>query len=155
MKNVIFTRHIISWRIGSRLLCSTLSGESLIFSVHSRALRGCSFNRLLCEESTGEVNGPDVKLLDAVQLYFNPGGQLHDCSFEKLEELAELVYKRYMSNGAAEMALGHSPRPVDVYGPAWTANDADSGSEEGKYFMLIIITCANFSDRASRTPYGF
>ncbi|KAJ7304618.1 hypothetical protein DFH08DRAFT_1089178 [Mycena albidolilacea] len=86
--------------------------------------------RLLCEESTGEVNGPDVKLLDAVQLYFNPGGQLHDCSFEKLEELAELVYKRYMSNGAAEMALGHSPRPVDVYGPAWTANDADSDSEE-------------------------
>ncbi|KAJ7314636.1 hypothetical protein DFH08DRAFT_926962 [Mycena albidolilacea] len=85
---------------------------------------------LLCEGSTGEVNGPDVKLLDAVQLYFNPGGQLHDCSFKKLGELAELVYKRYMSNGAAEMALGHSPRPVDVYGPAWTANDADSGSEE-------------------------
>ncbi|KAJ7736001.1 hypothetical protein B0H14DRAFT_3097558 [Mycena olivaceomarginata] len=89
-----------------------------------------------------EVNGPDVKLLDAVQLYFNPGGQLHDCSFEKLEDLAELVYKRYMSNGAAEMALGHSPRPVDVYGPAWTANDADSGSEGGEYFMSRTKTGA-------------
>ncbi|KAJ7183811.1 hypothetical protein C8R46DRAFT_1308852, partial [Mycena filopes] len=88
--------------------------------------------RLLCEESTGQVNGPEVKLLDAVQSYFNPDGHLHNCSFAQLEDLADLVYTRYMSNGAAEMALGHSPRPVNVYGPAWKGPAAASSSRPNK-----------------------
>ncbi|KAJ7307866.1 hypothetical protein DFH08DRAFT_944472 [Mycena albidolilacea] len=87
--------------------------------------------RLLCEEETGLENAPDIKLLNTIQPYFSPGGHLHNCSFEKLEQFAELVYKRYMSNGAAEMARGHKERPVDVYGPGWKADtEPDSEDEE-------------------------
>jgi hypothetical protein len=99
-----------------------------------------TFGRLLCEEETGLENAPDIKLLDIIQPYFSPGGHLHNCSFEKLEELAELVYKRYMSNGAAEMARGHKERPVDVYGPGWKADAEPDSEDEGRLLIFGPFT---------------
>ncbi|KAK6995693.1 hypothetical protein R3P38DRAFT_3329936 [Favolaschia claudopus] len=87
--------------------------------------------RLLCEEATGVANEPEIKLLDAIQPYFSPQGHFEDCSFEKLEELADTVYKRYMTNAAAEVALGHKDRP-DIYGPAWNSSSTvDESDNEG------------------------
>ncbi|KAJ7648322.1 hypothetical protein DFH06DRAFT_997294 [Mycena polygramma] len=94
--------------------------------------------RLLCEESTGIENGPEIKLLDALQSYFSPGGHLENSSFEDLEKMAVLVYTRYLSNGASEMARGQADRSTDVYGPGWKTDvDADSDAE-GKGSMSLM-----------------
>ncbi|KAJ7479355.1 hypothetical protein B0H11DRAFT_2233788 [Mycena galericulata] len=87
--------------------------------------------RLVCQEETGIEYGPEVKLVDAVSKYFGPEGQLYECSFERLQNLAEKVYTRYMTTAAAEDALGHSPRDPAIYGSPWNANvDVDMESEE-------------------------
>ncbi|KAJ6544427.1 hypothetical protein B0H19DRAFT_1380669 [Mycena capillaripes] len=85
--------------------------------------------RLVCEEETGVTYGPEVKLTNAVSDYFGPNGPLHECSFERVEELATKVYKRYMCTSATEDATGHNTRDPEIYGPAWTAT-TDIQSED-------------------------
>ncbi|KAJ7116291.1 hypothetical protein C8R46DRAFT_1264083 [Mycena filopes] len=85
--------------------------------------------RLLCEQEIDQVTAPDTKLLDAVQVYFDPeqDGSLSDCTFEKLHELATKVYDRYMCSAAADDALGHNSRDGEIYGEPWSGevlNDA-------------------------------
>ncbi|KAK6988770.1 hypothetical protein R3P38DRAFT_2572817, partial [Favolaschia claudopus] len=96
---------------------------------------------------TGVANEPEIKLLDAIQPYFSPQGHFEDCSFEKLEELADTVYKRYMTNAAAEVALGHKDRP-DIYSPAWNSSSTVDDAAPARNFLdagdQVMVTLCNF-----------
>ncbi|KAJ7085341.1 hypothetical protein C8R43DRAFT_1142534 [Mycena crocata] len=74
--------------------------------------------RLLCEQKTDLVTPSNTKLLDALPMYFAPDGPLSDCTFEQLHGLASIVYDRYMCSAAADDALGHLERDINIYATA-------------------------------------
>ncbi|KAJ7278256.1 hypothetical protein C8J57DRAFT_1576646 [Mycena rebaudengoi] len=45
---------------------------------------------------------------------------LHDCTFDELHSLASTVYDRYMCSAAADDALGHTDRDLEIYGESWS-----------------------------------
>ncbi|KAJ7691532.1 hypothetical protein B0H17DRAFT_1285787 [Mycena rosella] len=85
--------------------------------------------RLLCEEKTDLTTESETKLLDSLAVYFDSDGPLSDCSFEQLHEFADTVYDRYMCSAAADDALGHVARDVDVYGQPWSGETVDDEPE--------------------------
>ncbi|KAJ7874114.1 hypothetical protein B0H13DRAFT_1894669 [Mycena leptocephala] len=70
--------------------------------------------RLLCEQETNQVTPRHTKLLDALQIYFDPAqeGPLSDCTFEQLHELAT------------------SPRDNEIYGEPWGGEASEVVNEE-------------------------
>ncbi|KIM45745.1 hypothetical protein M413DRAFT_24877 [Hebeloma cylindrosporum] len=62
--------------------------------------------RIICEEKTKQIHPTNLRLLGILDLYFQVGGCLEECTFEGLLKMAEQVYKRYMCNEAYEAALG-------------------------------------------------
>ncbi|KAJ7245530.1 hypothetical protein C8J57DRAFT_1679531 [Mycena rebaudengoi] len=62
----------------------------------------------------------NTKLLDSLQTYFSPDGPLSDCTFDELHALASTVYDRYMCSAAADDALGHTDRDLEIYGESWS-----------------------------------
>ncbi|KAJ6623852.1 hypothetical protein B0H10DRAFT_2328866 [Mycena sp. CBHHK59/15] len=87
--------------------------------------------RLICEEETELFSPRDSKLLDALQVYFDPAldGPLKDCSFDELHGFAAKVYDRYMCSAAADDALGHTERDTNVYGEPWSGEVVDNEPE--------------------------
>lgn len=94
---------------------------------------------LICEEETELFTPRDSKLLDALQVYFDPAldGPLKDCSFDELHGFAAKVYDRYMCSAAADDALGHTERDTNVYGEPWSGEVVDNEPEivPGEYSM--------------------
>ncbi|KAH7867816.1 uncharacterized protein C8R40DRAFT_1063573 [Lentinula edodes] len=85
--------------------------------------------RILCEEKCGIVTAPTVSLLDGLETYFEPGGPMHNYTFEQLVTLSKVVHRRYMVSAAHEDALGHTARPMEVYGPPTAPENSNVGSE--------------------------
>ncbi|KAJ6549419.1 hypothetical protein DFH09DRAFT_617961 [Mycena vulgaris] len=85
--------------------------------------------RLRCEEETNQATAPGTKLIDSLGVYFDAEGPLSDCSFEQLHEFATAVYDRYMCAAAADDALGHTPRDVNIYGQPWSGDSVDDEPE--------------------------
>ncbi|KAF8150291.1 hypothetical protein K438DRAFT_1779079 [Mycena galopus ATCC 62051] len=78
--------------------------------------------RLLCEQHTDFVTPTETKLIDALQLYFEPEGPLGACTFEQLHEFATIVYDRYMCSAAADDASGHLHQcDVNMHGEPWSS----------------------------------
>ncbi|TFK39190.1 hypothetical protein BDQ12DRAFT_698246 [Crucibulum laeve] len=77
--------------------------------------------RLICEEKTGVVKPPTLRLLESLEMYFTSGGPLADCTFIDLSAFAATVYQRYMCSAAYDDALGHTSRSEEIYGPSKVA----------------------------------
>ncbi|KAF8174657.1 hypothetical protein K438DRAFT_1609227 [Mycena galopus ATCC 62051] len=93
---------------------------------------------LLCQQHTDFVTPTETKLIDALQLYFEPEGPLSACTFEQLHEFATIVYDRYMCSAAADDASGHlRQRDVKMYGEPWSSEVINEEPE-----MLQSMTAA-------------
>ncbi|KAK7695975.1 hypothetical protein QCA50_000615 [Cerrena zonata] len=80
--------------------------------------------RLLCEEETGTKKSGN--LLDVLEAYFSPKGELAGCSIEQLDGFAEKVYNRYLRLSAYDDAQDFCHRDEEIYGPPNLEGLADS-----------------------------
>ncbi|KAF4568361.1 hypothetical protein EYR40_010237 [Pleurotus pulmonarius] len=80
----------------------------------------------------GRTLAPDGHLLYILERSFAPGGRYAGTSFQFLQELAAVGYRRYMCTAAYEDALGVTQRDSAVYGTATSPHTVDLGvGEEG------------------------
>ncbi|KAK6977142.1 hypothetical protein R3P38DRAFT_2582264 [Favolaschia claudopus] len=115
--------------------------------------------RIICEEKTGVIHPPKTALTDGLELYFSDknNGALKDITFEELDRISRLVYRRYMCNDAYEDAQGFYPRDSSIHGPPVAVvpqpppdvnggEDSDGGSQP-----VYLESHANKKGKGSRS----
>ncbi|KAK7025401.1 hypothetical protein VNI00_016038 [Paramarasmius palmivorus] len=83
---------------------------------------------LLCKEKTKTTIRTQTPLIEALNGYFSKGGSsLEKVTFEELEGLAKIVYRRYMCSAAYDDTC-YAYRPGDIYGTGNTSSTATATS---------------------------